>query len=142
MKALRIKLLGAALAFLTVWPAVHIALTRTHGINPWKLAGWGMYSAPQLPVGIGVTGLTTDAVGRYELESLPLVLQPELVRFVRLRRNLGRLVEPKRLGRALLDHYTAIDGIEIEVVHLVLDRRTARLRETSERYRYLRSDPG
>jgi len=127
-----------ALVALTVWPAVHIALVKRYDVNPWKLAGWGMYSAPQLPSYVQLTCLTPDSVGRYELGSLQPELEPKLQEFLLLRRHLGRLVEPDELARALLDYYPAIDGVDVTVVEPVLNPRSGMIEERSERYEYRR----
>ena len=29
-----------------VWPVIHVFLVTNTGISPWRLGGWGMYSAP------------------------------------------------------------------------------------------------
>mgnify|MGYP001616078877 CR=1 FL=1 len=38
---------AGALAALTLWPLVHLWLVARYDVSPWKLAGWGMYSAPR-----------------------------------------------------------------------------------------------
>ena len=92
MSWLRHAAIRAALVAFTVWPAVHIGLVKAYGITPWKLAGWGMYSAPQLPSYVQITCLTPDSVGSYELGSIQPELEPALQEFLLLRRHLGRLV--------------------------------------------------
>ena len=124
------------LAACTLWPAVHIGLVVGYDVNPWKLAGWGMYSAPQLPSYMRIVCLTPDEVGRYELNSVRPRLEPAFERFLLMRRHLGRLVEPDAFARTLLDHYSAIDGVEIVVVEPFLDRRTGMIEERSETYEY------
>lgn len=44
LKRWRAPLRIAFLVLLTVWPVTHLVLSRTSGLNPWKLMGWGMYS--------------------------------------------------------------------------------------------------
>jgi hypothetical protein len=139
----RIKrtLVRSALIAFTIWPALHIALVKLYDVNPWKLAGWGMYSAPQLPSLVEVTGLTPDSVGRYPLRTIQPELAPVLDDFLLLRRHLGRVIEPADFARALLDYYPAIDGVEIVVVEPVLDLRSGMIVERRDRYEYLRADP-
>ena len=138
MNRFKLFVLRLMLVVVTVWPAVHIALVRIYDVNPWKLAGWGMYSAPQLPVRVEITALTPDEIGRYELRSVQPAFEPELERFLVGRRNLGRLVEPDALARALLEHYPAIDGVEIRVVRTILNTATARIEERSSSFAYKR----
>ena len=133
---MRYSVVGALLVLFTAWPGVHIALVESYHVNPWKLAGWGMYSAPQLPLTLGVTCLTPDEIGAYELGSVPVELQPVLQEFLRRRRGLGDLVQPARLGAALLGHYTAIDGVEIVVLQSILNRRTGMIDQRSSVYVY------
>ena len=133
----RIAVYAFLVAF-TLWPLVHIGLVKRYDVNPWKLAGWGMYSAPQLPSYMRIVCLTPDEVGRYELSSVRPALEPAFERFLLMRRDLGRLVEPDAFARALLDHYSAIDGVEIVVVEPFLDRRTGMIEERSETYEYRR----
>lgn len=123
-----------------MWPAVHIGLVARYDVNPWKLAGWGMYSAPQLLPYVRVSGLTPDEVGVYELRTIRPELQPARDEFLRARLGLGRLVRPDRFARTLLDHYTAVEGVIVEVVQPVLRPRTGIIEEESTRYEYLRSE--
>ncbi len=138
MSKLKQTAVRAALVAFTVWPAAHIGLVKLYDVNPWKLAGWGMYSAPQLPSYVQITCLTPDSVGSYELGSLQPELEPELQEFLLLRRHLGRLVEPDEFARALLDYYPAIDGVDIAVVEPVLNPRTGMIEEQSATYEYRR----
>jgi hypothetical protein len=126
------------LVVFTVWPAVQLTLVALYDVNPWKLAGWGMYSAPQIPCYVRVFGITSDEVGVYELQTLQAGLDAELQRFLHLRRSLRRLVRPDRLGRRLLEHYPAIDGIDVVVVQPLLVPQTGMIEERSERYAYRR----
>ena len=123
---------------LAIWPAVHIGLVARYDLNPWKLGGWGMYSAPQLASEVRVSCLTPDVVGIYELRSIRPDLQPSLHQFRRRRLALGSLARPDRFAQAVLDHYPAIDGVVVEVVQPVLDPRTGMIRGESSRYEYLR----
>ena len=132
------NLVHAALVVFTAWPAIHLVLVKGYDVNPWKLAGWGMYSAPQLPSYVQITCLTPDNVGRYELGSLQPELEPALQEFLLARRHLGRLVGPDALARALLDYYPAIDGVEIAILEPVLNPRTGMIEEQSETHEFRR----
>jgi hypothetical protein len=77
----------------TLWPAVQISLVRRYGVNPWKLAGWGMYAAPQLPGEVRTLGHTPDEIGNYELSTSPEELDEPLLEFLRRRRGVGDLAK-------------------------------------------------
>ena len=138
MSRLKRNLVHAALVVFTAWPVIHLGLVKRYDVNPWKLAGWGMYSAPQLPSYVQITCLTPDSVGSYELRSLRADLEAELQKFLLLRRHLGRLVEPDEFARALLDYYPTIDGVDIAVLEPVLNPGTGMIEEQSATYEYRR----
>ena len=52
--AAKARVVRAALVLLALWPVVQHALVRGTEVSPWKLAGWGMYAAPQDNVGVVV----------------------------------------------------------------------------------------
>jgi hypothetical protein len=122
----------------TAWPAVHIGLVKRYGVNPWKLAGWGMYAAPQLPAWVQLYALTSDSVGIYELHAVQPALQPVVDEFLRRRRGLGSLAKPDSLARAMLDYYPGIDGVRIDVIQPYLDARTGMIEERTTPYEYRR----
>ena len=126
------------LMLLTVWPLVHIALVKSYDVNPWKFAGWGMYSAPQLFPSIRGYGQASAEGPRDELRGLPPQLQPMLADFLRLRRGLRKLVKPDAIGRELLRLYPVPQVVTIEVVQPKLNRKTAMIEETVEVYVYRR----
>jgi hypothetical protein len=127
-----------ALALLAAWPLAQIALVRAYGVNAWKLAGWGMYAAPQLNPLVKVTALTPDDVGRYELESVHPDWERAFLDFVWRRRGLGDLARPDALGRRLLKVYPAVLGVEITVEQPWLNPRTGMIESESTTYRYER----
>ena len=128
----------AGLILFALWPAVHIGLVRVWEVNPWKLAGWGMYAAPQIPAELRVSCFTPDAVGVYPLRTLAPELEALRDAYLRRRLGLGRLARPGRLARALLDYYPAIDGLSIVVVQPVVNRRTGYIEERTTAYAYRR----
>jgi hypothetical protein len=136
----RRTVIGFLLAF-TAWPAVHLALTQVYDLNPWKLSGWGMYSAPQLPAHMRVFGLTPDEVGVYELGTAPAEVVPALDDFMRHRRALRKLIRPDEVADALLDAYSAIDGVRLVVVQPTLNPITGMIEENPMSYEYRRATP-
>jgi len=130
------RAIHAGLLLLTLWPLAHLGLAVGFGLNPWKLAGWGMYAVPQIPPTLRIVAHTPDELGSYELQTLPADLLPAAEAFLLARLGLGRLVQPREFARALLEFYPAIDGVTIEVIQPVLDRKSALIEETSASYRY------
>ena len=138
MSALKRTSVQALLIAFTLWPLVHIGLVKGWNVNPWKLAGWGMYSAPQIPADVRISCFTPDEVGIYPLRILPPELQALRHEFLRARLGLGRFAEPRELAQAILDRYPAIDGVSIEVAQPVLNRRTGMVEEETTTYEYRR----
>ena len=60
-------LIHAFLIVFAIWPVVQIALVRIYDANPWKFAGWGMYSAPRIPRGARILCRAPDEIGTYGL---------------------------------------------------------------------------
>jgi hypothetical protein len=139
LSPLKRNIVHSVLVVLALWPMLHIVMVERYDLNAWKFAGWGMYSAPQFPARVQLLCHTSDEVGLYELRTIQPAVEPEFRRFLRLRHGLRGLVEPDALARALLDHYSAIDGVDIVVVQPVLDRRTGMIEEKATTYRYRRS---
>jgi hypothetical protein len=97
-----------------------------------------MYSAPQIPPDLRIACFTPDEVGVYPLNVLTPELEATRHAFLRARLGLGSLARPTGLARALLDHYPAIDGVSIEVVQPVVNRRTGVVIERTTTYEYRR----
>ena len=139
MSRLRRTAVHLFLVGFTLWPALHIGLVLRYDLNPWKLAGWGMYSAPQWIPEVKLIGLTADEVGSYELRNPPLELQQPLDRFRRRRLALRRLARPDGLAAEVLDHYPAIRGVRVEVVQPVMDPATGIVERKTSVYEYGRT---
>jgi hypothetical protein len=128
-----------ALILLALWPLAQMTLVGAFDVNPWKLAGWGMYAAPQLEPRVSIECITPDEAGRYELHTVSPDWRRELEKFVWRRRGLGRLARPDALGRKLLELYPTILGVEITVAQPVMDARTGMIVDRSMTYSYARS---
>jgi len=128
----------AVLIAFALWPLAHIGLVKARDVNPWKLAGWGMYSAPQIPAKVRISCFTPDDVGVYPLRTLPPELETARYEFLRARLGLGQLAEPRELAQAILDRYSTIDGVSIEVAQPVLNPRTGIVFEEITTYEYRR----
>ena len=138
MSSWKRRLVHVALACFTLWPLAHMGLVRGWGVNPWKLAGWGMYSAPQIPAELRLFGMTPDAIGEYEIHDLPDEVEPFAARFLRSRLGLGRLARPDALAEGLLDAWPAITGVRVEVIQPVLEPKSGIVRDVSNAYEYRR----
>jgi hypothetical protein len=126
------------LAVFAAWPLVQIGMTRLYRVNPWKLAGWGMYAAPQIPPDLRVFCLTPDAVGVYELRTLTPGLQASSRRFLRRRLGLGTLAEPDAFAADVLAAYPVLDGVRLVVGEPYLDRDSGMVETRTSTYEYAR----
>ena len=136
MRLFKRRAVHLALAAFALWPVVQIGLVRAYDVNPWKLAGWGMYAVPQIPARVHVWGLT--AKESYEVGSLPPETQRSLDTFLERRRGLRGLARPTALGKQMLAHYSAIEGIRIVVIQPRLNPRTGLIEERATTYEYRR----
>ena len=114
-----------------VWPAVHIGLVKRWDVNPWKLMGWGMYAAPQMPAELRISGVRPDG-------STVSLTDVDSYAFLRARLGLGTLARPERLARAILDRDAALDGVTIEVDQPKVSRRSGIIEVRTTRYTYRR----
>jgi len=126
------------LLLMALWPAVHIGLARGFGVNPWKLAGWGMYAAPQIPCDVEVYPVISGQATAQPLETVSAAVRPVLERFRRRRLALGRLAEPRALGRELLEVHPGVEGFDIVVIQPVLEPRSGMVRDVRSAYEYRR----
>lgn len=131
----------AFLVGLALWPLVHIVLVLRYDVNPWKLAGWGMYSAPQLAHRLEILGHAPGG-GALRLPALPEDLVAVVANYNRLRRGLGRLVEPDEVARAVFGYEGGPEAITIRITKPVLNRKTGMIEERIEDYEYRRAGPG
>ena len=55
-----------AFQFAALWPIGHAALVARYDVDPWKLAGWAMYTRPTPPllVALFTTARAVSASGR------------------------------------------------------------------------------
>ena len=133
-------LIHGILVIFAVWPVAQIALVLTYDANPWKFAGWGMYSAPRIPRAARIFCRTPDEVGRYELRTLRPEFDLKYREFLIARRELGRLARPDALARAVLDYYPAIVATEILVIDPRMDPRTGLISDRATTYDYPRRE--
>ncbi len=122
----------AFLVFFAAWPLVHAGLSARYGIDPWKLAGFGMYSVPGAMKTVRVMRVASD--GSFELLDYQRYSngQRAIVDKLReLRRSLGALQPLDGAAAALLALHPDWEGVVISVVTLELEPETARLDDRS-----------
>ncbi len=96
---------GVLLALYFLWPLVHQQLVLRYRIDPWKLAGWAMYTAPSARVRINLVGLGADG-RRVRIDPRsPAELAVVLEDFDARRQTLGLFVEPDGVVRKLVEIY-------------------------------------
>ena len=132
--------LGFLCAF-AFWPLIHQHLVIHHGVNPWKLAGWAMYSALPGDYLVSVYEVMKDkSLREIDLsKGIPPALQPE---WRHLERNfhLGSLVSYEALGWKWMQ-LEGFEGflLQVEVVDLNPDHDRLEVVEV-RRWKYMRDD--
>ena len=123
---------------LAIWPAIQIGLVRAHGVNPWKLAGWGMYAAPQLIPDARLLVREEPGGPLRELDWIGSDHEERVTAFLRDRLALGRLASPDQLAVDLLDEDPHQHEIIFVVIQPVMDPRTGTLKDEVTSYEYFR----
>ena len=118
-------IVNALLVVMTIWPLVHIGLVFAYDLSPWKLAGWGMYSAPRMDsYGMEVYGGAAGAASLEQItapsESLRLTANAFLESF----RWLRGLASPEPLVRAVWAEQPSWQRVRIVVHQTEVDRAT------------------
>lgn len=132
----RTRAVVCVIAFVAVWPLVHRGLVAAYDVNPWRLAGWAMYTTPMPPVLVvafeprGEDGVPIDQ------RTLPLFAQQVLLEFRRNRHALGNLLRPDDFAAQVLEARTDLTEVVILVQRMVLDPGTAHMKARTMHYRY------
>lgn len=126
-----------ALVLLTLWPLAHIVLVRQFDLSPWKLGGWGMYSAPRTGAGFQVLA---RSAAHEELQ--PIVVPDSAMaaaqEFHAKRRWLGELASPEPVADAVLAAVPDAAEVAILVERPVLSTTTGMIENTRKLYRFER----
>jgi len=127
----------AALAGLTVWPLVHIVLVARFDLSPWKLAGWGMYSAPRTGAGFQVLGRrsTTEEFRPIQVPEAAMTTARD---FHNRRRWLGELALPAPLASEILAADPSLVEVAIMIERPVLSTTTGYIEATRVVHRFAR----
>jgi hypothetical protein len=98
----RRRIVGALIVLLLLWPLVQQQLVRVYRVDPWKLAGWAMYSVPSAWVRIQLIGLdANERTLRIDPKS-SAALKMAVLEFGTKRRRIGLFVEPMSIATTLL----------------------------------------
>jgi hypothetical protein len=97
------KCVGVLLILYFLWPLVHQQLVFRYRVDPWKLAGWAMYSAPSARVRVTLVGQDgSDRRARIDPRK-PAGLERAVEDFVARRHTLGLFIEPEGIARKLVE---------------------------------------
>ena len=119
-----------------LWPLVHRGLVAAYDANPWKLAGWAMYTRPHFPSRVELVGLRGGDERRIsELTPWERTLLDE---YVERRYTLGDLASPEDLAEALLERLAGDDAIAVRVTTRFLEPKSAYIRERVQRLEFRR----
>lgn len=134
------RIVAVAMALLTAWPLVHIALAQRFGLSPWKLAGWGMYSAPRPKFfGMEVYVRRAGETGFERLAAPAADVRDAANAFLERHRWLGRLARPRALADRVFAGDPRIEELNVVVFRPELDPRTGMIALQQSAYRYGRS---
>lgn len=124
------------IVILGIWPLLHFTITKSRGLDPWKLAGFAMYTAPRLSTHLrlfGVEqgipyGLPAERVSKDTLE----IASDYLIR----RRTLNPDLPPDEVADALFKDFPEYSKFQIEVVRMELDQTDGILKTEMRNYVY------
>jgi hypothetical protein len=125
----------AIVAFVLVWPLVHIGLVARYRLDPWEFFAWSMYAVPAARVQVRVE---VERGG----EVFPLRAMGDMRRqvrnFARRRTALGSLAPTGSLAREIFAGDSTVDAVIIETREIVLDRESTLLVTRDVRHRHER----
>jgi hypothetical protein len=132
---------ATALAGLTIWPLVHLWLVARYDISPWKLAGWGMYSAPRSrSLGMEVFGRPRGGGGLDHLSQPTPDARALAGVYLERHRWLRKLVRPTALAETVAEARPDWDEVKIAVFEPALDRTSGMIVMRVLVHRYVRGD--
>jgi hypothetical protein len=119
------RVVHAALVLLTVWPAVHLGLVARYDLSPWKLAGWGMYSAPRFGlIGMEVYGQRAGRADWEQLTAPSAALRTAAAEFLERHRWLRGLASAREVIGLVRGEHPEWEHVRLVVAYPVLDRTT------------------
>ena len=122
------RVVHAALALLTLWPAVHLALVARYDLSPWKLAGWGMYSTPRFGlIGMEIYGRPAGEEEWRQLTAPGPALRAAATDFLERHRWLRRLASAREVIDLARDEHPEWDQIRVMISYPAIDGSTGRV---------------
>ena len=132
-------LVYTALAAATLWPLAHIYLVKTYDLSPWKLGGWGMYSAPRLNfVGLEVHGQRPGAAQDELVSATPQWLQDEGRVYLDRYRWMRGLAPPDAFAVLIFRAFPAYEALRLVLEHPYMDPATGIIHSARREHRYQR----
>ena len=123
-------------ALFALWPLAHRGLVAAYDANPWKLAGWAMYTRPHFPSRVELIGLRGGE--EQTITELTPWERTLLDEYVERRYTLGDLASPGDLAEALLERLAGDEAIAVRVTTRYFDLSSARIRERVQRLEFRR----
>lgn len=130
----------ALLLAVALWPLGQRWLVARYHIDPWKLASFAMYATPNLPAVVLVVTGGPAGLTPLDERTLPAWTRQRLDRFRAERSALGLLRDPADVGRAVLQARPELPDVAVLVQRSRLDRHSALIAVTTDRYVYRRAD--
>jgi hypothetical protein len=125
----------AIVAFVLVWPVLHVGFVARYRVDPWEFFGWSMYALPAARVQVRVE---VERAG----ETRPLramgVERRRVRRFARRRTALGSLAPTGSLAREIFAEDSTIDAVIIVTREILLDPASTFLEARDVRHRHER----
>jgi hypothetical protein len=123
----KVRALQVAIALVLLWPFAHYALVQRYDVNPWKFAGWAMYSRLGPQAHVSVRGIERGTEHEIDLASAPADVQNAAQQYQWRTRQYGVLVRPDALARATLKAFANLDAVVIRRESPFIDPGTDRL---------------
>ena len=135
--SLRRRLAAGLLVAVTLWPLAQITLVYTHDLSPWKLSGWGMYSAPPRTPYLVIGGARA---GQEPFAVWPVApaLDDDIRTYLTARVDFPPAADPDALAARVFEVYPDLEHVWLDFSLLRVDRASARMVRVSEVLPYTR----
>ena len=136
MQRERLTLAAAAVAAITLWPLIHIFLVGQYDLSPWKLGGWGMYSAPRTHgLNMELMVKTSGAIDFAPLEHPTELVQTEAREFLSSYLWLRGLADAEAFAELVLSEHSQYSAVRLTFERPRLDRESGMI--VSHRTEYI-----
>ena len=137
MSRAKIRIVAAMLTAFAVWPLLHYRLVSRYGLDPWKFAGWAMYTAPSYLPKVEIFELR-DGV-RVKIPLIGARLEAAAATHQRFRIEAlqwGRLASADALASQVRAGLATREPIEIVITRFFVDRNSDRVSATRNSFFY------